>query len=293
MNKLVTTVENRRDIVALANAGTQEICLAVKGFSITALQSFTLEEIAMYIESAKDFDLEVSVLVNKLFHEDDLESVKDCLQELKRLQINSIYFADLSILHLAQEMDMLDKLIYMPDTMMTSPQDAKFYIDLGLQGVSISALLTKEETKEIVKEAKKVVVPVFGHMVMSFSYRKLLSSWKKAFSSKEDVVDRKDLYLVEEKRDGHMPIYECKEGTLIYTDYVLDSFDLLKEFQEVNTPVYFMTGVFMDRLAYIEAVHLTKEILDGKDMSKEVEIYKQKYPMYTFLEGYYNEKTVR
>lgn len=292
-NKLVVTIENRRDIVAMANAGADEICLSLDGFSITALHTFSLEELKVCIDNAADFHIGVSVLVNKLFHERELEDLRQLMHALKEVSITSIYFADLAVLRVAQQLEMVSKLIYMPDTMMTSPQDAQFYLQLGLDKVAVSPLLTKQETIEIIRQAKEVVIPVYGHMVMSFSYRKLLTSWKNTFGYAENVDDTQNLYLVEEKRDGKMPVFENEEGTLIYTDYVLDSFDILKEFQQAQAPVYFMTGVFLNRLAYIEAVHLTKSILNGEEVKDSVEAYKQKFKEYTFLEGYYNEKTVR
>lgn len=121
--------------------------------------------------------------------------------------ISSIFFADPSIYMLAKKIDqengiepgsesdqagktsMTSKLIYDPEMLMTSINDANWWLDRGIRGISISPILTLQETKEIAEATKKAVVTVHGRTLMSRSFRKLLSSYKEVSEENPDFVN--------------------------------------------------------------------------------------------------------
>lgn len=121
--------------------------------------------------------------------------------------ISSIFFADPSIYMLAKKIDqengiepgseldqagktsMTSKLIYDPEMLMTSINDANWWLDRGIRGISISPILTLQETKEIAEAIKKAVVTVHGRTLMSRSFRKLLSSYKEVSEEDPDFVN--------------------------------------------------------------------------------------------------------
>lgn len=121
--------------------------------------------------------------------------------------ISSIFFADPSIYMLAKKIDkengiepgsasdqagktsMTSKLIYDPEMLMTSINDANWWLDRGIRGISISPILTLQETKEIAEATKKAVVTVHGRTLMSRSFRKLLSSYKEVSEEDPDFVN--------------------------------------------------------------------------------------------------------
>lgn len=121
--------------------------------------------------------------------------------------ISSIFFADPSIYMLTKKIDqengiepgsesdqsgktsMTSKLIYDPEMLMTSINDANWWLDRGIRGISISPILTLQETKEIAEATKKAVVTVHGRTLMSRSFRKLLSSYKEVSEEDPDFVN--------------------------------------------------------------------------------------------------------
>lgn len=121
--------------------------------------------------------------------------------------ISSIFFADPSIYMLAKKIDqengiepgsesdqsgktsMTSKLIYDPEMLMTSINDANWWLDRGIRGISISPILTLQETKGIAEATKKAVVTVHGRTLMSRSFRKLLSSYKEVSEEDPDFVN--------------------------------------------------------------------------------------------------------
>lgn len=121
--------------------------------------------------------------------------------------ISSIFFADPSIYMLAKKIDqengiepgsesdqagktsMTSKLIYDPEMLMTSINDANWWLDRDIRGISISPILTLQETKEIAEATKKAVVTVHGRTLMSRSFRKLLSSYKEVSEEDPDFVN--------------------------------------------------------------------------------------------------------
>ena len=260
--------------------------------------------------------------------------------------ISSIFFADPSIYMLAKKIDqengiepgsesdqagktsMTSKLIYDPEMLMTSINDANWWLDRGIRGISISPILTLQETKEIAEATKKAVVTVHGRTLMSRSFRKLLSSYKEVSEEDPDFVNppeaqveaanqaiaaeetqakaastpakkdwqavgNKNLTLIEKSRSAKMPVYEDETGTLIYSDDVLDSFNFIDELLKASPFALLVEGSFADIEMQAEAVKAYSRILAGEDAKTIGAEYQEKFREEPFDSGYYEQKTVK
>ncbi len=287
--KLIATLESVKDFPALVNAGVDEILVAIEGYSFSALKSITLEQLDSLDGFAQTMHKDVSLIVNRFFHETDLENLHVLKKYVDTHNIHALYFGDLAIAKTFQDSQV--KKIYMPDTLVTSQNDVNFWISMNI-GTVISPLLTIEETLEIANQSEGSIAIVHGRTNLSRSYRPLLSAWKQEYNSSVDVENNYDLYVVEEKRDGKMPIYEDENGTLIYSDYVLDSFDEMEDLLKTNLSGIMVNGLYQDRNTYLNAIHAYRRILDGEN----AQVVRKEYEEMTgtsISSGYYHEKTVR
>ncbi len=293
MKDIITTLENLQDLDALLTAGADTILVSLEGVSSSAAQKLSLDELDQVITSVNAAGKKTAVLANLTFHEGELANVQASLTSLAEREVKTIFFADPAVYYIAKKNGFVDRLVYDPETLMTSINDASWWLERGLQGISISPLLTLEETEQIAKAAGKAVVTVHGRTLMSRSYRKLLEAYKENYQVDAKLDQNKDLYLVEFKREGQMPIYEDETGTLVYSDDVLDSFDFIEKLLASGPMALLIQGSYLSIEEQAKAVNAYRRILDGADPSAVGKEYREQFQKGQLDSGYYEQKTVK
>lgn len=284
MMKLITTVNRLEEIAPYLQAGADEVVVAVKDHSFTALNGFTLEQVKGYQN--------ISLMMNRLYHEHDLEDLKAALATIRDMEVLHIYVADPAMLYYGEQYGLLDKMIYRPETLMTNSNDAKWWLDRGIYGVSISPLLTKSEVLQMLHNVEHCEVSIHGHLLMSVSRRHLLHAYETVQNKELNLVHNQNLTLVEMKRDGHMPVFENEYGTMIYTDFVQTSFESLQDFIDAGVDRCVINSVFMKEEEVIKAIRYYKDIMNGTDGSVCLKAYQLDFPNMEMSSGYYGQKTI-
>lgn len=282
--KLITTVNNLELVQALKDNGADEVVIALKDHSFTSLPACRVEDIKNY--------LPCSVVMNRLYSQQDLHLIDEAFDVLKDLDVLHIYYADPAMLYHAKKHGLMDRMIYRPETLVTNSKDAVWWKNRGIHGVSISPLLTMEEVIEIGNCNCNPEVTVHGHMIMSVSRRKLLEAYMLHNEYDVKVDERHDLRIQELKRDGMMPIYENKYGTIIYTDFVQESFGAIDSFKETKVSRILVNTVFMNDEESIETVKAYRAILDGENAMGIEESYRKRFSEMEMSSGYYGQKTI-
>ena len=183
--------------------------------------NYSLKEIEMINEYCLKENLKRYVTIDAFISEYDRVLVNDYLEFLKKLDVDGIYFTDLGIINVAGGMDLTNKLIYDPDTLLTNSLDVNFFLRQGI-GTVLARELSFDEVKDILeKNPAKCDMQVFGHLKMSYSKRQFMTNYFKYIDKEVDVLNKRSIRLVEENRNYKLPIIEDKYGTRIYSDYVL------------------------------------------------------------------------
>lgn len=288
---LMTVLQDMRDLPALINAGADSFLMAAEGMSSTALKKADMQHLKMAADMAAGFGRSISLLVNRLFHEGDLAEAEEFCRAVSGLPFAYAVFQDPGFFLLAEKYGFAERLIYMPDTLVTSREEAQFWKDQNVIP-AVSPVLTLEETENIASMGGTMVT-VHGHTLLSRSGRPLLSAWKEAFGKEEDVRMTAGLFLQEEKRPDRMPVWEDETGTCIYHDEILTSFAEMEKIGLERGTVWFVNGVYMDRMPLIKAVQGYRRIMDGADGEEEEKRYREEFGSLPLGKGYYYEKTVR
>jgi len=263
-------------------AGADEIAVALKGYACSGLEPFTLEELKSLGP--------VSVLMNRLLFPEELKQAEDALHALSGLEIPHIYFADPGLVSLAEQAGLKDRLIYRPETLLTSGRDADWWAHRGIASVSISPLLTREELLSFCSGCE---VTAYGRLLMSASRRKLLSAYEHAAGLEMPLAGSRTLSIREAKRKERMPIIEDESGTLIYTDYVLESFRFVSDLSAQGAARFFMDSVLSSFEGACSAMQAYRRILAGADAEAERDAWLQAFPEIAASTGYYEEKTIQ
>lgn len=292
MSILAVTCENPADLKTYREKGADEVIFALADSCFSALRPFSEEEILTMAETARAENLRVSVLMNRLFHEDDIEAACEKMIRLCHGGIDAVLFADTGLMYSARKNGLEDRMIYQPETMMTSPADALTWCSENLQAVMISTLLTEQEILKIAAGAAVTGMNIHGYQLMSVSARPLLSAFALS-AGKEPLKNKENLTLVEAKRQEHMPVFENEYATMIFSDYVLESFDEIRKFRDAGMKRFVIDGWHLDPQSVQEAVGLYRALLDGTAEAAEIREYRNTYKDIPFSKGYYDQKTVR
>lgn len=292
MNRLTVTLEDLDDLQNYQKEGVQEVILASAGHTFSALHEFTKEEVFAITKQAHAFNMQVIVLMNRLYSEGDMKEAQELMMEFLSSDIDLVMFQDPSLLRKAKEEDMQSHLIYRPETLMTSTNDASFWMKQGLHSVMIPSLLTKDEIRDIAENVAHTTVLIHGHTLMSVSKRKLISAYQKVTNKPFDVHS-KDLTIQEMKRDGMMPLYENAYACMIYSDFIQESFQEMEEFKKAGVERYEIDTAFMNQEMILDAIRIYRNILDQKDTSQQIQTYLTKYRDFHLSDGYYGEKTIK
>ncbi len=281
--KLIVTVQKPEDMEKFRSLGCDETVIAVKGYSFTALPSFAIEEILQYKG--------VSLLLNRLFFEEETDDLKKLLALIETAEPASVYFADPAVVYYASD-SLKSRLIYRPDTLMTSRNDAEWWLMCGIKGISVSPLLTKQEVIDITAAVPHTEITVHGRLLMSVSRRKLLDVYKSDFDKEFEADGNRDLLIRESKRQEMMPVYQNESGTMVYTDFVQESFEDMPDFMK-HAERFYIDTVFMGEKEAEETVRAYRAVLDGEDSMKIRSEYEKTFGTLHLSTGYYGQKTIQ
>lgn len=286
MELITTFKEGMNDLVKY-----QSIVVGIQHFSVGQDHTFSTIQLEKIVKKSKQAKVKIYALVNKMIFDNEIDLLMETLQTLKDLQIDGIYFSDMAVFMVARSLDMHNLLIYAPGMTVVNSKDVKEYLSLGIQAVELANEITLEEKIEIAKNNPgQVGVVIAGYMLMSYSKRKALSNYFKEINKNIKLKDNFNLRLKEATRDELMPVYEDNEGTYIYSEYILDSFEFIKQLKTANFKYFRIDGIFLSNEMIDDLYVAYSAIISGidNDYSK---LIREKYPQFVFDNIFYTTET--
>jgi len=288
----ITSLFCVEDLVEMKESGVDTVVVGGTSFSVGATLKLELNDLRECVKKVHELMMGVYVLCNAMVFDEDIELLRDYLLELKEMGVDGIYYADVSVYMIAKEIAVIDKLIFAPGFILVNTPDIELYLKQGIQQVELSNELTLEEKIEISKSFEnQIQMVVHGYLMMSYSRRELLSNYFDEVGIGLEVKDCLAYYLVEETRENPMPIMEVEKGTLIYSPYILESFDEIKRLHESGVNHFRIEGLFLDKESVIDLIKAYQSILAGMDAEKVKRDFKEKYPFVYQESGFYYQKT--
>ena len=205
---------------------TNSFIIGLKDFSINYIE-LEIDEIKKIKEDYPNINLFVSINAN-IFNK-DLMILEKKLKELDKLNINGIFFYDLSILSMRDRLHLKTPLIWSQEHMTTNYNTCNYYYEKGCEYVYLSSEITEEEIKEIKEKSPiKIISFFFGYPNVSFSKRKLLTNYFKYHNVKKE----KEIYNIETENDKYL-IKENKLGTKILHGKILNGIIPFKNLENI------------------------------------------------------------
>lgn len=262
MSNFIIIPNRKEDIDVILNKDIKGIIIGVNNLSIYPFE-LDIEDI---IEIANNTDKEVTIAMNKMIHNKDLELVKEVLNKIKDSKISKIMFYDLGIFNMCRDMCIKKELILSQEHLNASINSNNFYYDKGIHNVFITSDITFDEILEIKNSTKmNVYYTVYGYLPIFYSRRYLLSNYFKYID--RDMED--DTYFIFNNDMKYM-IKEYSYGTIIYSPFV----NLINEIDKINT----IDNMIID-LSYTDDINVIDKFINKESMDN------------TYI-GFYDKKTI-
>lgn len=220
----IVQIHQPENLARFKRADADAVIVDAGPYAIRAEEKQPLESLYGWKAACDKAGLKLFVNAEKLLMQPDLPVFEHVLEVL-RDTADGIYVSDEGFLYGAKKMGLLDKCIYQPDTLIANHMEIRFYLDLGLQAVSLAHELSFREIESLMQaltpeERAKVELLAHGYHSILYSRRPLLENY---FAQVNRTYPGGRLDLIEETRKERMPVLQDEAGTHIFSAQPVDS----------------------------------------------------------------------
>lgn len=260
---ILTTPRSKEELKELINY-SKAFLFGIKGLSVNLEVYFDLEQIKEFNEIIKNNNKKIFISLNKNMHNEDIIKLKELLLNLNELNIDGVFFYDIGIVNLKNKLNLNYDLVWSQEHLTTNDNTCNFWYNEGVKYVNLSNEITKNEIKAISKNTNmKLIVTLFGHLPMFTSKRHLVKNYLKTFKLKQNG------YYIE-KEGKIYPIVDNNEGTVVYSDFLLNGLEEALELENFVEYI-FLNNYNIDAKDFIEIVKLFYNLnLNNLEKSKQI-----------------------
>lgn len=285
---LVETYDPQEVLEAISHKA-DGIIVSVDFFTARSLSYVDFEGLVKMYKVAKESNVEVYIDVTRMFTDEELPRLEAFLKQCQEIELDGIYFSDMSVFEVCNELGMGKLTIYQPDTMIVNTLDAKVFLE-DMKRVVLAKELTLEECCQIGSDIPdSVEMFLHGRELMSISKRVLVSNYFEEIKHTGKMEPY--YYLVEEKRDEKMIVMENEQGTHFFSGFTLCSFKELSSLISSKISHGRISHMFLAFDEMMEALDGYVAIRNGEDACAIHDAFVGKYVDNNYQSGFYYQKT--
>ena len=274
MNKIIVSISDKNEINLYKNADS--FIVSNKQFCVKYPSSMSKEDIKDAVNLAHSLNKEIILNINKVYLNDELESLEEFIDEFK--MVDGFMIADLGAFNILKRKGLSNKAIYNPETLVVNYFDMNFCFDLNMKSVVLSKEMTLDNIIKSIDHAKKdVIIYSFGFYHMFYSRRKLVKNYFDEIKEK-DKHEKEHLLLKEATRENMYHIYQDDNGTIITNSDIFCNLNYLDEIKGD----YLIDSYDLDSEYINDVINAYRRKIDGQ----YVDIEEIKNDKYSFTEGF-------
>ena len=263
---------------------TDGLILSLKNYSSQSYLTYTFEEIEQIIKDNPD--KEIFINLNKNFFNDEIESLKEILLRIDKLNVKGIFFYDLAILQLKKECNLKTDLIWSQTYMVNNYKTCNYYHSKGVKYALLSKEITLEEIKEIITKSKiEAMVETVSMPSVAFSKRKLLTNYYHNLNKEA----KKNLVVTEKATNEEYQVLEDETGTNFFLNKITNATSIIKELYSCNCPYIILREYGIDHELFKELLIDTQKYIESKCQDEE---YINKYKILNDFTNFFFKKTI-
>ena len=209
-------IPNNKDVVF------NNLILPLKDYSIGFDVYYTVSEI-----NSLSRKLNVSVIINKFLHKEDIKNIINIINELEIDNIKYIFVEDLGLVSLLDN----NKVVVSQNHIINNYDSINYFKSLGYSNILVNNDLTINELKEIISITSSNLFMYFiSKNNLMYSKRRLLTAFSNYKNS--DILKKE---VITEKVSNHkLIIKEEKCGTCIFNKRIFAGNKYMSELSSVN-----------------------------------------------------------
>lgn len=258
------------------------ILLGLSSYSVLNAVGFTVEEVSSI---AKEYPtLEIFVKMDKNFMNDEVDSLKDVLVELDQLPIEGVFFYDMAVLEIKQELSLALPLVWSQTHMVSNYRTCNYFLEQGVNYALLSKEITLDEIEDISEKSDiSTIVEVVSHPSVGYSRRKLVSNYYRDLEEEGNST----LSILERITNQKYIVKEEDAGTGFLLDQVMNGTSVIASLHRMNVDYVLLREEGISD--FLELLLDTKTYVDCgcKDTN-----YVEKYKKLGDNTGFFFKKTI-
>lgn len=193
----------------------------LKDYAVNFLNTYSIDELKEVTKLLKENNKEVFISMNRNIHSKEIDNLKEVLENIEKLNIDGILYADVCFVTLKEKMNLETKIIWNNEHLTTNYATINFWKNYNIDGAFISSDITFNEINEIVDNVDiPLMVQVFGYLPMFVSDRNIIDNYMNYFSleGKSKINYMKD-------ENNTYPIIDNKIGTNVFSCLPLNGYN--------------------------------------------------------------------
>lgn len=245
------------------------LLLGLENFSVLNSVTFSLAEIEEIIN--KYPEIEIFVKMDKNIFNKEIDDLRRVLLELEQMSICGVFFYDLAILELKQELSLSLDLVWSQTHMVTNTRTCDYYFHQGVHYALLSKEITLDEIVSIAKESSiSTIVEVVSLPSVGYSRRRLVHNYYEDLGEKGSST----LSVLEKITNKNYLVKEEENGTGFLLDEVLNGTSVISSLYQADVDYVLFREEGIP--SFLELLHDTKKyIVDGCSDASYVEKYKK------------------
>lgn len=247
-------IPNNKDVIF------NNLILPLKDYSIGFDVYYTVSEI-----NSLSRKLNVSVIINKFLHKEDIKNIINIINELEIDNIKYIFVEDLGLVSLLDN----NKVVVSQNHIINNYDSINYFKSLGYSNILVNNDLTINELKEIIsKTSSNLFMYFISKNNLMYSKRRLLTAFSNYKNS--DILKKE---VITEKVSNHkLIIKEENCGTCIFNKRIFAGNKYMSELSSVNKIVNlsnmdeFETKIilkYMDKVNLSDYIEIDDYFLDN------------------------------
>lgn len=231
--KIIAPIFGIKDIETIKD-NVDGYILSNEQFGTRLTSSFDVETIIEAINEIKKLKKEIFININQLYTNEHIEELMAFITKLPTNDITGFICADIGVLEAFKKINLNDKIIYNPETLLTNYFDFNYLKEDNILGSFVAKEITLEDIKTIgSKRELKTFMVGHGHLDMFYSKRQLLKNYSDYLGITNLFHNKKDLVLKEEIRpDDKYPVLEDFAGTHVFRSNVFSTLEQLDNLKD-------------------------------------------------------------
>lgn len=292
MTKIFIPLPSKDNISFYLQQNFDGFLIGIEGYSENYNNLVKLEDLEDTLESIKNSNKEIFINFNRLYYNNEVDSLKEVILKISKLNITGICYTDVGVLNILKDINYDKEILWYSNHIGTNSKTINFLEKRGVSYALLSTEITLEEIINIKKNTNiKIGAFLYGYLNMATSSRKLLTNYFKYTNKDKD--DNKCTIKDKVKKDEYKVVETF--NTNFFTGKVLNGIKYFPTLIDNNIDFIILDDYMLNENDFYNIIEAFSSLRNAKDDEKFVNSLNEVVKSNTYVEtydGFLGKKTV-